>query len=281
MTSPNFGSNPLGVCSWSVRADSPADLADRIRACAIRRVQLALEPIRTGAWPLETTRRALNDAGIQIVSGMIATRGEDYTTVDSIRATGGLRPDAHWDANLADARASAAIARELAIPLVTFHAGFLPESPTDPLRARMIERIGAVADIFAEHGIAVALETGQESPRALLEVLAHRRLAGVRVNFDPANMILYASADPLEALALLVPHVAQIHLKDALPPAAPGTWGTETPFGEGSVDWARFFEIVGGRLEGVPLMIERESGDDRLADIRHAADLAESLGASR
>lgn len=273
--------NPLGVCSWSLRPDSPRELAERVRACGLRRVQLAIDPIRGGAWKLAETRRALADAEIEIASGMVAMEGEDYSTIDAIRATGGVRPDEPWEANLAATRENASIAHALGIPLVTFHAGFLPDSPSDPLRARIIGRIATVAEVFNAHGIGIALETGQESARTLLGILADPRLASVRVNFDPANMILYGSGDPNEALTLLAPHVAQIHLKDALPTTSPGTWGIETPLADGAVDWTRFFTIVRERLPGVPLIIERESGDDRIADVRHAADLAESLGAAR
>lgn len=271
--------NPIGVCSWSLTPDSPAALAASLQSLRLRRVQLALDPIRTGHWSLDDTRTALENADIATTSAMITAHAEDYTTLDSIRATGGLRPDQHWSANLAAAEHSAAIAAQLHIPLVTLHAGFIPESPDDPLRQRMIQRIAAVADAFAKHDIRLALETGQESPNALLHVLNDPRLARVAVNFDPANMLLYDSGDPIHALTALAPRIAQIHLKDARPPTTPGTWGTETPLGEGAVDWPAFFSILAATLPDVPLMIERESGNDRTADIRRAADLAIRHGA--
>ena len=75
----------IGVCSWSLRPEGPEDLARKVRACGLDAVQLALDPIRTGAWDERATHRALRDYGIAVLSGMIATKGEDYTTLDSIR----------------------------------------------------------------------------------------------------------------------------------------------------------------------------------------------------
>jgi len=36
----------------------------------------------------------------------------------------------------------------------------------------------------------------------------------LRINFDPANMILYGTGDPIEALGVLAPHVVSVHCKD-------------------------------------------------------------------
>ena len=81
--------NRLGVCSWSLRPETPAELAERVRATGLGTVQLALDPSRTGAWSLEDTRAELEAAGTTIASGMMATRGEDYSTLETIRRTGG------------------------------------------------------------------------------------------------------------------------------------------------------------------------------------------------
>ena len=44
------------------------------------------------------------------------------------------------------------------------------------------------------------LETGQESADALLEFIGDVDRENLFVNFDPANMILYGSGEPIEAL---------------------------------------------------------------------------------
>src|SRR5689334_13326043 len=99
---------------------------------------------------------------------MMAMKGENYSSLESIRLTGGVRSDAHWPDNLAAAAQNAALAMRLGIDLGTFHAGFLPHDPADPLRAVMIERLSQIADAFASQGIRTALETGQETAQTLI-----------------------------------------------------------------------------------------------------------------
>lgn len=273
-------SRQLGVCSWSLRPDDPADLAQKVQEVEVRHVQLALDPLVLGDWNVEETRAVLEDAGISILSGMMQTKGEDYSTLDSIRETGGLRPDAHWEWNLAHARATAALARRLDLDLVTFHAGFLPEDAADPERAKLLDRLRQVVDAFSAEGVVVAFETGQETAENLDAALAELDRPDAGVNFDPANMILYDMGNPVEALTRLADRVHQIHVKDAVRTLEPGTWGEEVPAGAGQVNWAEFFEVVRERGLDVDLVIEREAGEDRLGDARQAAELVrQNLGA--
>lgn len=266
----------LGVCSWSLQPRGPAELVESVVACGLRWVQLALDPIRTGAWLLAETRHRLDDAGVRVLSGMMAMKGEDYSTLESIRLTGGVRPDGDWPDNLSAASANADIAAELGLSLVTFHAGFLPHDHDDPLRAVMLERLARLADVFASRGVGVAFETGQESAPTLLGVLDD--LGGrCGVNFDPANMILYGMGDPVDALRTLGSRVRQVHVKDARPGPTPGEWGEEAVVGEGAVDWPAFFRTLRAVAPGVDLVIEREAGPSRVADILRARALVESL----
>jgi len=259
----------IGVCSWSLRAKSAADLAEKVRAVGVDAVQLAL-----AAFP--TDDGALAEAGIAVRSGMFSTFGEDYATLESIRRTGGLRPDAHWKRNLAAAEAAAQTAERLRLPLVSFHAGFLPEERDAPERATMIDRLRQVVDVFARRGVRVALETGQERAEVLLDVFAELDRPTCGVNFDPANMILYGMGDPVEALARLAPRVLQIHVKDARASKVPGTWGQEVAVGTGEVDWPAFFAVVRRARLDVDLMIEREAGEDRIGDIARARVLVDA-----
>lgn len=272
--------NLLGVCSWSLTRESPQELARLTQECAVRHLQLALDPIRAGDWTLGDTRKALDESGIAIASGMMATAGEDYSTIDSIRRTGGVRPSELWAENLDAARANAAIAHELGVGLVTLHAGFIPEDAGDPERGVLIDRLAVLSRVFLSAGVRVALETGQETAGTLHEVLGDPRLADVGVNFDPANMLLYGSGDPVEALSLLAPRVMQVHLKDADPSPEPGMWGTERPLGAGSVDWDGVFGVIASRLPDVDLIVEREAGPSRVEDVRTAVALASRYGAT-
>jgi sugar phosphate isomerase/epimerase len=268
----------LGACSWSLRAEKLDDLCALVREVGVPHVQLGLDPVARGAWTVAEVRAAFDAAGLTIRSGMMGTIGEDYTTLDTIRETGGVRPTRHWEANLAHANACADAARELGLDLVSFHAGFLPHEADDPERAVLVDRLRQVADAFAARGVRVAFETGQETAETLLGVLDEIGRESVGVNFDPANMLLYAMGDPVEALRLLAPRVFQVHIKDAVRTEVPGTWGAEVPVGTGEVDWSAFFEVLRAAGLGVDLMIEREAGDARVADMRTARGLLEGLG---
>jgi sugar phosphate isomerase/epimerase len=235
-------------------------------------VQLALDPIREGHWVLEETIDCLSAGGVQLLSGMMAMRGEDYSTLESIRMTGGVVPDKHWSDNLAAVQRHARLAARCGVDLVTFHAGFIPHV-RDPRRATLLDRLRAVADCLAAEGVRVGLETGQERAETLLEVLDELQHPAVGINFDPANMLLYGMGDPVEALALLTSHVVQIHIKDAVQTERPGTWGTEVVVGQGQVDWAAFFDVVLSLEEPCDLVIEREAGPQRADDIRTASQL--------
>ncbi len=265
----------LGLCSWSLQPSSVTELIERAAQCSINAIQIALDPIDSGVMDLEDLLAACADSNIQLVSGMMQTVGEDYASLETIKATGGLRPDTHWDANQDIARRQANIARKLGLDLVTLHAGYIEDGPE--LRT-MIERIATIADIFAEHGIRLGLETGQEHAEALLEVLDSPGMERVGVNFDPANMILYIMGDPIEAMRMLKGRIVQVHMKDAIPALTPGQWGTEVQAGTGSVDWDSFFDLVGQLPLNVGVVIEREAGDQRVIDICEARGLAFRYG---
>jgi L-ribulose-5-phosphate 3-epimerase len=267
----------IGVCSWSLQPPDARTLADQARATGVAAVQLALDPIRLGVMGLAEVRRSLREAALVPVSGMMAMEGEDYSSLRAIRETGGVAPDSTWAANRAAAQELSRIARELGIGLVSFHAGFLPEDPGHPRWDIVIGRLRELAGIFGEGGARVALETGQEHHRTLSRTLTALTPEQVGVNFDPGNLILYGSGDPVAALRALAPRVIQVHIKDALPAREEGSWGTEVPVGEGAVDWAAVLGALRDCPEVTTLVIERESGSDRLADITRARMFLETV----
>ncbi|MCW5754595.1 MAG: Gfo/Idh/MocA family oxidoreductase [Phycisphaeraceae bacterium] len=257
----------LGVCSWSLQPTTAQELIDKIRVCGLSHAQIALGPICSGRWPENDTIESLRNAGIGLLSGMMAFEGEDYSSLTSIKRTGGVRPDQHWERNLQSAEAHAALAERLGLRLVTFHAGFLPHEPTDPVRGVMLDRLGAIADMFGARGITLGLETGQETASTLVGMLRALGRPNVRVNFDPANMLLYGMGNPVAALRELLEWVAQVHIKDARVSPVPGEWGIETAAGKGEVDWDQFFRVIEDAPQRIDLAIEREAGQTRTADV--------------
>ena len=270
-------SRRLAVCSWSLQPSDPVALLDALAATGVTRVQLALDPLRAEPATWGKFPELARARGVEIASGMFVTVGEDYTSLDSIRHTGGVVPDVTWDENWRNIQAVAALAARLGLKLVTFHAGFLPHDETDPDFRKLLERIDRIAGVFARDGIALGFETGQETAETLAAFLRVLGRKDVGVNFDPANMILYDKGEPLAALRTLGPWIRQCHLKDARRTRVPGTWGEEVAVGTGEVDWASFLGTLDALGFGGDLCIEREAGTQRVADIRAGRLHLESL----
>jgi len=258
------------VCSWSLQPANPRDLVAKLQTTGVERIQLALDPLRESADVWGETASLCREQGIGIVSGMFGCAGEDYTTLESIRRTGGIAPDATWTENLKNIRLAAQLAADLGLGLVTFHAGFLPHQESDPGFAKMLERLRTLAGVFQERNMVLGLETGQETAPVLLGLLRKLDRPNVGVNFDPANMILYDKGNPIEALRLLGPWVRQVHIKDARRTRTPGLWGQEVPVGTGEVDWPAFFATLRELNFAGDCVIEREAGNQRAEDIRAA-----------
>ena len=189
-------------------------------------------------------------------------------TLDTIKKTGGVVPDDAWEANKKIVVTGAKLSAELKSPVLTLHAGFLDESDPVALK-KYTDRVKFIVDACGEAGVGVAFETGQETAADLAKFMP--TVPGAGVNFDPANMILYAKGSPVEAVRTLAPWIRHVHLKDAVLTKKPGTWGTEVPWGDGEVDAPRFLaELKAAGYKGA-FAIEREGGNDRTGDIALAA----------
>ena len=267
----------IGVCSWSWRLPLEG-VAAEMEKSGVKGIHLALGPFiapdeRHGAAEGE---KALAMVKAKIASGewvlmstMVGFVGEDYSTLESIRRTGGIVPDSHWEANKAIVTKGAKLTKELGCRYMSGHAGFLDES--DPAAyAKYVSRVRWMRDECAKYGVTLILESGQETAEDLAKFMPE--VAGVGINFDPANMILYGKGRPMEALKILYPWIRQVHVKDAVETKTPGTWGDEKPWGEGEVggcDFIAALEALGYRGNYV---IEREGGGDRPGDIALAIE---------
>jgi len=266
----------LAVCTWSLQPSTPEDLVQKIRETGLFKVQLALDPLRESPAVWGETENIFRENGITAVSGMVSCLGEDYSTLESIRLTGGIAPDASWEQNRTNFEESAAIAKKMGLKLVTFHAGFIPEDESHPSFSKMMQRLDEVADIFMSQNVLLGLETGQETAHELSTLLQKLNHPNIGVNFDPANMILYGKGDPVKALHTLAPWIRQIHIKDAKKTEVPGTWGSEVAAGSGDVDWKAFLNTFRHVVYNVNLVMEREQGASRVEDIRKAREVVES-----
>jgi sugar phosphate isomerase/epimerase len=271
----------VGVAGWSLGQPTLAAVFDAAADLGIGVVQVGpieTDPLKTDGYVASFLASRAARPDIEVSALMLAWRGEDYSSIDTIHRTGGYGDPATAADRVERSCRGVELAARLGVPVVSTHVGFVPpESAGEPF-ARMVgylRRIGERADAC---GVRFALETGQETAGELLSLLTAVDRPAVAVNFDPANMILYGRGEPLAALRLLGPHVVHVHAKDALWSPEPGrTWGREVPLGEGAVDVAAYVAHLREIGYGGPLVIEREAGEDRPADIAAGKRLLESL----
>ena len=162
----------LAFCSWSTQPNCPKCLINSASEIGLNRVQLHLDPVALELdWA--NAKQQLDDAGIAVISGMFTPIGEDYTTPATIKVTGGVVPDEHWDNNVENFRKVAEAAKQFALPSVSLHAGFIPEDD-QAVHDRVADRLKQLAAILQETaGAALLLETGQETAESLGRFLDH------------------------------------------------------------------------------------------------------------
>jgi sugar phosphate isomerase/epimerase len=263
----------IGVCSWSVHPKDTTDLVARVKQLGLNHVQLALLPLLDAEASARRDGIArLRESGIKLTAGMIAFPGEDYSTIAIIRTTGGYVPNEEWPKRKELTTRAADIVAELELSMISTHIGFVPPSSEKNYQI-MLDRVSEVAGALAKNDIALLMETGQESASELLQFLNDLRSPNVHVNFDPANMILYGAGDPIDAIGILGRHIRHVHVKDAtLSPQPRLKWGEEVAFGTGQVPPREFLDALERARYSGPLVIEREAGDDRMRDVRFAAE---------
>ena len=254
----NIDEHVIGVCSWSLQCKNTPDLVAALHDLHLEHVQLALHGlVDQPEAALASQAAALDTAGIQVTAGMIGFAREDYTTIETIRQSGGMACEELWPQRLEILRKTARIAQRLKLTAVSTHIGFVPNSNAAGY-APILMRVRETAQLFAGHDLTLLMETGQESASELLQFLNDVAQPNVGINFDPANMILYGAGNPIDAISILGRHVKHVHIKDALPSAQPGVlWGKEVPFGSGVVNAAQFLAALREAGYRGPLMIER------------------------
>ncbi len=262
------GNWPVGVCTWSLQMGIE-EVVQALGELGVQHVHLAVGPAVEGGG--DEYLDVVREQDWTITSTMIDFPQEDYSTLESIKRTGGIVPDQHWKSNRQRFVDAVGVTARLDVEYLSMHAGFLES--TEPAYAKKVrERIQVLADAAADQGITLLLETGQETAEEMQEFLMEVDHPALGVNFDPANMILYGKGNPIDAVRTLASRIRHVHIKDAAYTVKPGTWGTEVPWGFGEVNpeaFLRALEEIG--YDGA-LAIEREAGDDRMGDIRLALE---------
>jgi sugar phosphate isomerase/epimerase len=106
------------------------------------------------------------------------------------------------------------LALDMQSPIITVAIGELPEDQ-DSERYELISTVmNGLGDYAANRELAIALSAGMETPETLNGFLNELDNDGLKVNYDPANMIVFGH-DPAEAVTTLGEHIVCVRARDA------------------------------------------------------------------
>ncbi len=223
------------------------------------------------------------DAGITITCMFGGFEGESYADIPTCVRTVGLVPSETQAERVQEMKEISDFARMLGCNVLGLHIGFVPEDTSSDAYRQLLDVTRDLLDHLKANGQALHLETGQETADHLLEFIEAVERDNLFINFDPANMILYGTGEPIEALRKVGRYFRSIHCKDGKW-AADGKrgveWGQEVPLGDGDVNIRKYLQTLQELGYDGPLTIEREIPEDRerqKADIGQAVGLLESL----
>jgi sugar phosphate isomerase/epimerase len=225
--------------------------------------------------------KRLSGFGIQLTCVFGGFEGESYADIPTVARTVGLVPPATRAARTKELKEIADFAKMLNCKVVGLHVGFVPHDATDPLYKQVLDVTRDVCDHSAQNGQSLHLETGQETAESLLQFIHDVQRPNLFINFDPANMILYGTGEPIAALKKVGRFVKSIHCKDGKWSDEPGkSWGQEMPLGQGDVGMENYLRTLKEIGYDGPLTIEREIPQEperQKAEIGHAIRLLTEL----
>ncbi len=229
--------NPLepGVMFWAEA--NPNEVIRGVKALGVRSGQLGVggEYLLEGAAPLWKYACQAEDFTIVTVFG--AYSGEDYADIPTVERTVGFIPPSTRAERETRTLALSDFAAKLGVKSIAAHVGFVPHDKEHADYIAVRDLVRRICDHAQQHGQTFALETGQEPAETLLAFFKDVDRANLGINFDPANMILYGTGDPIEALGILSHHVISVHAKDGTWPDKDvvGALGHEKALGAGDV----------------------------------------------
>ena len=190
----------------------------------------------------------------------------------------GLVPPEHRAERVATLKKGVDFAARVGVSSITTHAGFIPENPNNPLYQDTLQALDEVVTYCKERDVAFCFETGQETPVTLLRVIEDLGGQNLGINLDPANLLMYGKANPVDALDVFGQYVVGVHAKDGEYPTNGRELGVEKPLGEGRVH----FDLLVPKLKALgytgALTIEREiGGPKQIEDIKRAIKILSTL----
>ena len=269
----------IGIMFWAGR--DPLETIREMKSLGVRCGQLGIPGDLDLTGAAEQWKRALDSEQFVVVTVFCSYTGESYADIPTVQRTVGFVPPATREEREQRTKDVSHFAAAIGVSSIACHIGFVPEHPSDPDYQAVLGMVRRICDHAAQHGQTFCLETGQEPADTLLNFLRDVERPNIGINFDPANMIMYGTGDPIQALEVLAPEIRTVHCKDGQWPVkgVAGALGVEFPLGEGAVGMDKFIAKLKQIGYKGTLNIEREIEDpeQKKTDIRNAVKLLESL----
>lgn len=270
----------IGIFFWA-EPDAGATVR-AVKSCGVTSGQLGVHgSVILNDESAERWKEALRREDFHLFTVFAAYEGESYADIPTVQRTVGFIPRETRPAREVRTRAVIDFAAALGVKSFGCHAGCIPADRNHPDYRDVLELVRRIADYAATFGMTFCLETGQEPAEELLVFFEDAARGNLKINFDPANMVLYGSGEPVAAFRLLRKHVVSCHGKDGdwPDPRRPGSLGTERPLGEGSVNIPKFMAAL--RETGFTGPVCVESGvhgeEQRWQALARAVRILESL----
>jgi len=256
-------------------------------------VELGVEGVHIGAYGGALDLERKTSAERREVLKRIQSHG---LTVSALIGWGGqvdFGEEKGWRDNIEWGKRLNTVAVDMAGGLWMAHVGIMPDDSNHPHWARFRDALGEIATHGQSLGAALALETGPEPPRVVRRMIEEIGSPGLRVNFDPANLLLwpphiakrhnvpldYDAAmrdfDPVEGLRTLIPYVVHAHAKDSVLHRDGSR--DEVPLGTGMTNWPELHRIFCAHGYKGFYAIERECGANAMDDVRKAVTFLRGL----
>jgi L-ribulose-5-phosphate 3-epimerase len=243
--------------------------------------EMGFDNCQLGCWDMslytsenaEKVMRETQNRGVEITTLWAGWPGPTkWDFIDGPQVLG-LVPREYRPVRLDALKLAARFAVSIGISSITTHAGFIPENPSDPLYKEVVEAVKEIGEHCRERNLEFWFETGQETPITLRRALEDTGLDNLGVNLDPANLLMYGKANPVDAVDVLGALIRGVHAKDGDYPTDVRALGRELPIGQGRVDFRALISKLAGQGFGGSLTIEREiTGPEQRRDIMRGRD---------
>lgn len=257
------------------------ELEDKFKWCMERNIvtcQLGVSPDSLNDETANVIITACQNTGMEITALVGGWSGPSEWNFKAGPNTLGIVPVAYRFIRMKELVNAAKFAKKIGVPDVCTHMGFIPENCTDALYIDFITAMKHLVGQYKELGINLNFETGQETPVTLARAINDIGFDNVGINYDPANLLMYGKANPVEALDILGKYIKGVHAKDGKYPTNGYDLGEETALGAGQVNFKAFLpKLIECGYTGA-ITIEREiSGEQQQQDVILARDLINGI----